>query len=264
MEDLFKDLSRLGMEQLLIGLVILFGGLLLVRLVMNIIKRYIGKMHVLNPALYSMLLTAVSFVMKLVVILTAASAAGIPITSFVALLSVVSLAISLAIQGVLGNLAGGIIILASKPFTLDEYIESDSVAGTVKEIGFLHTKLLAPDGKQIFIPNNMLYSSRIINYSAHGTRRIDLTIAASYDNSPDQVRAAVMDAIAQVPQLIDDPAPVVHVEDYGDNAIKYIVRVWTASSDFLDAKYALNEAIYGAFKRNGVEMTYPHLNVHMN
>lgn len=265
MEDneILSILSRMGIDQMLKGLALLFAGLLIVRLVMKVVNRAIETIHGIDPSLHSMIRSAISFVLNLVVVLTAASAIGIPITSFVALLSVVSLAVSLAVQGVLNNLAGGIIILASKPFKLEDYIEADSVAGTVKEIGILHTRLLTFDGKQIFVPNNILYTSKLTNYTANGTRRADLIISASYDNPPAQVRQAVMDAVSAFPQVLSEPAPEVVVDSYGDNAINYIVRVWTVSGNFGIARFELNEALYDAFKKHGVEMTYPHLNVHM-
>lgn len=264
MEQILDILSRLGVQQLLFGLAVLFVGLVAVRLIMKLIDKGLVRFRGLNPALHTMLKTAIRFLLNLIVLLTAAATLGIPITSFVALLSVVSLAISLAVQGVLGNLAGGIIILASKPFTLGDFIESDSISGSVQDIGFLHTRLRTPDGKEVFVPNNLLYTSRVINYSASGQRRVELSISASYDNTPDEVRSAIMSAVTAFPCILADPAPQVLLDSYGDSAINYLVFVWVPSDKFLEVKFALNEALYNAFKSHGVEMTYPHMNVHMN
>lgn len=255
--------TKLGVRQLLTALLILFVGLLLVRLVMKLVDKSIVRLRAINPALHSMLKTAVRFALNLIVILTAASSVGIPITSFVALLSVVSLAISLAVQGVLNNLAGGVIILVSKPFTLGDFISADSVEGVVKEIGFLHTRLLTADGKQIFVPNNLLYTTRIINHTANVKRRVDVEVSACYDASPDQVRAACLAALEGVPGVLTDPAAVVSLLSYGDNAINYCLRYWANWEDYYATRGVVIERLYTTFKQHGVEMTYPHVNVHM-
>lgn len=263
LQQIFSSFSKLGIEQALRGLGILLLGIVLVKLVMRIIDRTINNIRGLDSSLHTMLKSTIRFTLYVLVILSAASSVGIPVTSFVALLSVISLAISLAIQGVLNNLCGGIIILASHPFKLGDFVETDSISGTVQEIGILHTHLLTFEGHTIYVPNNIIYSSKLVNYTANGLRRADLPISASYDNTPDQVREAVMDAINRFPEILKDPAPEVVLDSYGDHAINYIVRVWTAAEHFGIARFQLNEALYHAFKRHQVEMTYPHLNVHM-
>lgn len=132
---------------------------------------------------------------------------GVPISSFLAVFSVIGLALSLAVQGVLKNFAGGMIILASKPFSLGDYIEAETVAGTVEEISLLYTRLTTPDGRTIYVPNDVLYSSQMINYTYSGTRRIEVPIGVSYDNTPEQVRAAALDAISTLEGTLADPAP---------------------------------------------------------
>lgn len=137
------------------------------------------------------------------------------------------------------------------------------MSGTVKEIGFLQTKLLSPDGKVIYVPNSLLHSARLINYTVNGRRRVDIPISASYDNSPEQVREAIMDVLAGFPAIAKDPAPAVVVDSYGDNAINYIIRFWAENADFWPTRHGVNEALYNGFRSHGVEMTYPHINVHM-
>ena len=185
-----------------------------------------------------------------------------PISSFLAVFSVIGLALSLAVQGVLKNFAGGMIILASKPFSLGDYIEAETVAGTVEEISLLYTRLTTPDGRTIYVPNDVLYSSQMINYTYSGTRRIEVPIGVSYDNTPEQVRAAALDAISTLEGTLADPAPAVYLDSYGDSSINYLVQVWVPATNYLSMRYALNERIYDAFQRHGVEITYPHLNVH--
>ena len=263
MEQTLSVLQGLPLERILIGVAVLVLCLVVSRILMKLFARFLNRAKQIDPSLHSMLRAMLRFVLYFISILFAANVLGVPINSFLALFSVIGLAVSLAVQGVLNNLAGGIIILASKPFSLGDYIETDAVAGTVKEIGILHTRMISVDGKMIFVPNNLLYTSKLVNYTSSGARRIDLNLSAAYYNPPEQVRAAALEAVAAVPGILTDPAPQLLVEAYGDSAIQYTLRCWVRSTDYTDARYALNEAVYGAFSKNGVEMTYPHVNVHM-
>ena len=112
------------------------------------------------------------------------------------------------------------------------------------------------------MPNDVLYSSQMINYTYSGTRRIEVPIGVSYDNTPEQVRAAALDAISTLEGTLADPAPAVYLDSYGDSSINYLVQVWVPATNYLSMRYALNERIYDAFQRHGVEITYPHLNIH--
>ncbi len=269
MQSTLELMAKQSGINILLGLLVLLAGIAATRVLVKLLQRLLEKAHAIHPAMHTMLCSGLKWVLYFLSAMAAASTMGIPITSFVALFSVVGIAVSLAVQGVLSNLAGGMIILGSKPFSPGDFIEADSVSGTVKDIGFLHTRLISPDGKMIFLPNSTLYTSRLMNYTVMGQRRIDLTIGASYGCAPEDVRAAVLDAVEQVEksgagQVLPDPAPQVVLENYDSSAIVYTVRVWTTASDYLTVRYALNEAIYAAFKRHQVEMTYPHINVHVN
>lgn len=263
MEQTLKILQHIGIDKLLTAVVVLALCLIATRYIMRFFTKLLAKLTHIDPALHSMLRTILRFLLVFISLMISANTIGIPITSFVALFSVAGLAVSLAVQGVLTNLAGGVIILASKPFTLGDYIEADSVSGTVEEINFLHTRMVTPDGKRIFVPNNLLYTSKLINYTSSGMRRIDLLVNASYDNTPEQVRAAVMQAMRDTLGIASEPAPEVLLENYGDSAISYTIRAWTSASQYMSTRYALNEAIYHAFGQSGVKMTYPHMEIHL-
>lgn len=216
--------------KILLGFLVLLAGIAVTRVLVKLLQKLLGKAHAIHPALHTMLCSGLKWALYFLSVMAAASTMGIPITSFLALFSVVGIAVSLAVQGVLSNLAGGMIILGSKPFSPGDFIEADSVSGTVKDIGFLHTRLIAPDGKMIFLPNSTLYTSRLTNFTVLGQRRIDLTVGASYDCAPEEVRAAVLDAVAQVEksgvgQVLSDPAPQVLLERYDSSAIVYTVWV---------------------------------------
>lgn len=263
MEQVLKIIQNIDFEMLLIGLLVLIVCLCVSRVLMRLFERMLSATQHINPSLHSMLKTMLRILLYGLSFLFAANTMGIPITSFLALFSVVGLAVSLAVQGVLSNLAGGVIILASKPFTLGDFIESDAISGTVNEIGFLHTRMIAPDGKMIFVPNSLLYNSKLINYTSSGKRRIDISLGMDYSCAPEDVRSAALSALTGISGILPEPAPQVLLENYAESSIQYTLRLWVRSQDYASVRYALNENLYAALKRAGLEMSYPHVNVHM-
>ena len=201
--------------------------------------------------------------MLVVTVLVVADQLGIPVTSLVALLSVLGLAVTLAVQTVLSNVAGGLILLGTNPFSIGDYIEAGSTAGTVAEIHLTHTCLDNPDGLRIVVPNGSLSADRITNYTRLGKRRINITVTASYDAAAQTVRQALLEAVAMCPQVHADPAPVVYVSSYDESSIAYIVRCWCDASAYWDVYFPLTENIRTCFDKYDVEMTYNHLNVHI-
>lgn len=254
--------SNIPVEKILTAIVALALCLLARRYLLLAFDRLLHRMPKVAPATHSILRAIMRILLLLLSVMIALNIIGVPISSFLAVFSVIGLALSLAVQGVLKNFAGGMIILASKPFSLGDYIEAETVAGTVEEISLLYTRLTTPDGRTIYVPNDVLYSSQMINYTYSGTRRIEVPIGVSYDNTPEQVRAAALDAISTLEGTLADPAPAVYLDNYGDSSINYLVQVWVPATNYLSMRYALNERIYDAFQRHGVEITYPHLNVH--
>ena len=153
--------------------------------------------------------------------------------------------------------------LASHPFAVGDYVDAGGCSGTVVEIGMFYTKLATPDNKLVQLPNSAIVSANIINFSAQPARRVELTVSASYDAPTDQVTALLAKMAADHPLVLDDPEPAVHVSNYGDNSIDYIMWVWCANADYWTVYYELMDGLKPLFDRAGVEMTYPHLNVHM-
>ena len=240
---------------------ILLIGLAAAKLVLHFVRKVLKKSRV-PAAVHSILMTLLRVLLDLVVVLAALNALGIPVTSFIALLSLAGLAISLALQGVLGNLASGLIVVGSRPFDVGDVIEHDGIAGTVREIRMMHTVLETFDGRMVYIPNSSISGGRVINVTQTGRRRVDISVSASYNQSPAQVRKAIGDAITRTEGILEDPAPAVFLDSYGDSAINYGIRVWTASENYMNVKNTLTELLYSTFAENRVEMTYPHINVH--
>lgn len=196
--NVFNTLVSLGVDHILWGVCVLLLCFLAIHFIMKLVSKALSHFSQIDPSLHTILKAFIKFLLYFLSIMVSAGIIGIPVTSFLALFSVVGLAISLAVQGVLTNLAGGIIILTNRLFKLEDYIATDNdVEGTVKEIGILHTTLMSYDGKIIYVPNSQLHSTKLVNFTVNGKRRVEIALSASYDNSPEEVRHAALSAAAR-------------------------------------------------------------------
>ena len=206
-------LQQVTLASLLPALLYLVCGLVIIRFVMSALSRAL-KRSAIDKTLHRFILTILRIVLYFVLFMTVAGALGIQITSFVALLSVAGLAISLSLQNVLSSASCGVMLLSVKPFKVGDYVEIGGVGGTVREIGFMHTKLAAPDNKIIYVPNNEVSTSKIINYTQEGKRRVDFVFTADYACPQEDVKRALREAVAKFPKVLDDPAPFIRVSGY--------------------------------------------------
>ena len=255
-------LGNISLGTLLGALLTLVICLVAVRLLTALLRRVLAQTH-MDARVQKYLVRTVQLVLWVVTVLITADQLGIPVTSLVALLSVLSLAVSLAVQNVLANVAGGLVLLVTKPFAVGDYVDTPCGAGTVKELTLTYTYLDTPDGLRIAAPNSSLSAGKITNYTTLGTRRIQHSVSASYDAPVQTVRQALLDAVARTPGLLESPGPEVYVNAYGESGIEYIVRSWAKTADYWTAYYALLENIKAAFDEKSVEMPYNHLNVHI-
>ena len=256
------NLGALTLTSVLNALLALVVCLIAIKIVMTIFTKLLGKTS-MDERVRRYALTAIRTVLWILTVLIVADALGIPVTSLVAMLSVFTLAVSLAVQSVLSNVAGGIVIMLNKPFKEGDYIDTPNGAGTVARMTLSYTYLNTPDNLQIVIPNSALSAGKVVNYTQLGTRRVDHTITASYDASVEDVRRACLEAVARTAKVLGDPAPVVYVSSYGESSISYAVRMWCNCADYWDVYFASLENIRACFAEANVEMTYNHLNVHI-
>lgn len=268
MEDLSKimqtTLGGYSLGHILSAILTLLICLVAVRLLLKLAKRLLDRSKRMNDRLRQIILTAVKVVLYILTGIITAGALGLNTSSLTALVSVLTLGVTLAAEDILGNVAGGLVILSSHPFNIGDEIEVSGTTGIVREITLNHTKIETFDGQFVMQPNKELSSSRVINYTAMGRRRVMRKITASYDAPTEQVKAACLEAVAATPNVLPSPAPVVYLTDYGSSAIEYSVRCWTETKDYWGAYFALNENLRDAFAAHNVEMTYDHLNVHIS
>ena len=244
------------------AVILLALGIVAIRLAMGITEKLLQKLN-LEKAACGLIKTVLRVVLWGLLALMVADKLGIDVTGVVALASVLTLAISLSVQNALTNLISGFTLLYTKPFVAGDYVEIAGQSGTVQAIGLTYTKLSTPDNKMISIPNGSVTSAQIVNYTVTGTRRVDIAVSASYD-APVQLVLEALRQAAAVPTALEDPAPFVALNSYGDSAMNYVVRVWSTTADYWDTYFVITENIKKRFDEKGIEMTYPHLNVHVS
>ena len=256
------NLGVLTLDKVVHVLLLILVGVVVIRVVLKLLDRVLARsksLKSLSRYIHSVAKISMAFILVLMV----AEDVGIHTTSLVAMLSVAGLAVSLALQNTLSNVAGGIMLLVTTPFQVGDYVEADGVSGTVHAIDLSYTAILTIDGKEIFVPNSQLSGTKIVNYTVLGRRRVDLNFTASYDAPTATVKQAIGEVLEDIPQIITDPAPEIHLSDYQASSIQYVVRAWTTAADYWTVYYAIQEGVREAFDRHGVEMTYDHLNVHI-
>lgn len=262
LERIFESLTSLALGRIAPALIIVALGILATRIVMKLVNNALAHSK-LEKAAHSLISSLVRVVLYLLIALMAASSLGIDVTSIVTLASVLTLAISLSVQNALTNVIGGFTLLYTKPFVSGDYVEIAAQAGTVQEIGLSYTRLTTPDNKLISIPNSSVVSAQIVNYTTTGTRRVEVRVSASYGSEPRQVMDALVQA-GTVPNVLLEPAPQAVIAAYGESAIEYSLRLWVKTADYWSVYYEVMERTKKTFDEQGIKMTYPHLNVHLD
>lgn len=265
----WEKLGDLLQEQggkFLAGLLILAAGFFLVSWVLKLSRKHLNKIKI-EPTLETFLNNLIRIILYVIVILTAANVMGIPLTSIITIIASAGVAVSLALQGALSNLVGGAMLLLLKPIKVGEYVKigdaAGSIEGTVRGIGAFYTELTMPDNRRISIPNSSLTNTAIINYSREGTRRLDLTFTVSYNADMEKVLRLLKDLVKSHPAVFKDPEPVVHLMQYGDSSLNYLVRLWCKSEDYWEITYYLLEEGKRMLDRENIEIPYPQMDVHL-
>ena len=203
---------------------------------------------------------------KIVVVICLIGYLGIDTSGLTALVTSLGVCAGLAVNGALSNLAGGILIIFTRPFKVDDYIEvdgSNNISGTVEDIQIVCTKLRTPDNKVIYVPNGALSNSNIINYSEKDTRRVDFNFSIAYENDFDKARLIITEICSSHALALSDPAPFVRMSEHGQSSINITARVWVKSEDYWTVKYDILENVKKAFDENNITIPYNQLDVHV-
>lgn len=262
--SLFKQImDNVLSPKVIIPIITLVVGFVAIKIIMKLFSRALAKSKI-EISLHTFLKSLLKISLYVILLMTAASMIGIPITSLVTVLGALGLAISLAIKDSLGNLAGGFLVLFAKPFSVGDFVETEGVSGTVKAINLFYTRLNTIDNKRIYIPNGQLSNAKIINYSAEPTRMLDRIFSIGYDDDMDAAKQTIMDIILRSEYALLDPEPLVRVKDHSESSIDILVRVWVQSEHYFDLDYYLHEEIKRAFDKQGIHIPYQQLDVYLH
>lgn len=243
------------------ALLILIIGMLIRKITLSVMKKAVSKSR-LDKTVHSFLISAVNVLLIAFILIIVLSVLGIPTASIIAVFSAAGLAIGLALQNSLSNVAGGFIILLSDPFKAGDYISAAGSEGTVEEITILTTKIKTPDNKDIYIPNGTLSGATITNYTREKMRRVDMIFGISY-SSDSAAAIQIINGILDAHKLtLSDPAPTVRIISLSESSVDITVRVWVNSEDYWTVYFDLTEQIKSAFDENGIEIPFRNITVH--
>lgn len=251
-----RELMNDNASQIIKFIVIAVLGYIAIKIIMLIFNKSKSIVKI-DPNVGSFLKGLIKFLLYAIYIIILLTLIGIPITTFVAMLGAVGLAIALALQGNLSNFASAILILMFKPFVVGDYIECKGDSGSVRDIQLLFTTIITPDNKKVTIPNSDLINSSVINYTSEDTRRVDLTFSAGYDSDVDLVKSVLTDIVASHQKILIYPEPIIRLANHADNALVYDLKVWVNTFDYWDVFYDLEESVRIEFEKNNIEIPFP-------
>ena len=244
--------------QLVLAIALLVGGLFIARIATNAVRNRLAKIKGFDPTLIPILAQFVRYGILVLTFIMVLSNFGIQTTSIIAVLGAAGLAIGLALQGTLQNVAAGIMLLIIRPFRKGDVIEAGSTIGTVEEIGLFITTMTTAQGVYVAMPNSQLWSNKIVNFSANDRRRADMPIGISYDDDIDEAIAVVKGLIAKDERALEMPEPLVVVRALGDSSVDLEARVWVERQNFWPFQFDMTRAIKLGLDEAGISIPYPH------
>ena len=244
------------------AIVVLIVGWFLAGLVQRWVRAALGRFQGSDETLRNFLSKTARYAVLVLVGVTVLAQFGVQTASILAALGAIGLAIGLALQGTLQNIAAGIMLLVLKPFKVGEYIDAGSVAGTIQDIGLFATELKALDGVYVLAPNSELWNTPVTNYSRNALRRNDLTIGIGYDDDITLAQETMAALAEKDPRVLADPAPMTYVGELGDNAVAVTLRYWTATADWWQTRLDMTKAAKLAFDEKGLSIPFPQRDLH--
>lgn len=249
--------------KIIAALLIFFIGHLVAKMIARLIGKVLGRTK-LDVILVEFIQSLVNALLLVFVVVAALDQLGVNTNSVIAVLGAAGLAIGLALQGSLQNFAAGFMLLIFRPFKGGDFVEAAGTAGVIDKIGIFSTTMHTGDNKQVIIPNGTIYSSNIINYSARGTRRIDMVFSIGYSDDIRLARDVIAKVISADARVLPEPEPLIAVGELGASSVNFYVRPWVKSDDFWPVKFDLTEKIKLAFDENGISIPFPQMDIHWN
>ncbi|WP_339861010.1 mechanosensitive ion channel family protein [Paremcibacter congregatus] len=261
--ELAMNLVMLHGMNVLGALLTLIIGWMIAGWARKAVSRMLGRSSRIDVTLTSFLSSAVRYIIIIFTLIAVLGKFGVETTSLVAILGAASLAIGLALQGTLGNVAAGVMLLIFRPFKIGDFIDAAGQSGTVKNLGLFVTELATPDNVQIIVPNGMVWGASIKNFSAHATRRVDLLIGIGYNDNIDHAIQQIGSVIDADERALKSPEASIFVGELADSSVNIVVRVWTESANYWPLKAALTKNIKHKFDEENISIPYPQQDLHV-
>ena len=265
MDDILKNLSNKSVDfvlQVVLGLILLIIGYRII----NIIEKKLKKPHKhskLDQTVKTFLISFTTISLKIILMVIFLSVIGVPMASLVTIVGSCAVAIGLALQGGLSNIAGGLMILIFKPFKVGDFIATSEYTGTVKAITIFYTVITTIDNKAIHMPNGNLSNSNIINYSANKERRVDIDLSVAYSSNIDKVKEVINKIVDNHELILQDKEKFIRLNKHAESALIFTLRVWVKTEDYWTVYFDLMETIKKEFDKNNIEIPFNQLDVHM-
>ncbi len=256
------DRFKSALPALLMAITLLIVGIITVKVIMRIVKRTMKRSNIDNAA-KSFLLSLIKIILYVNVMIMVLSALKVPMSSIITIFGAAGLAISLALQNCLSNLAGGFIILFSKPFVAGDLLEVDGSLGRVESISILYTKLITFDNKTVFIPNGKVSDGKIVNFTSSPVIRVDMKFSISYSADYGKARELILKAIEENKMILKNPASIVRMSSHNESSVSIDVLVWTNNADYFTVRYDMIETVKRVFDENGIVIPFNQLDVYV-
>ena len=240
------------------ALVVLVIGWIATGVISGAVRRRINATPQLDQTLGNFAASAVRWVLLAIVLVAVLGIFGIQATSLVAMLGAATLAIGLALQGTLSDLAAGFMLVLFRPYKLGQFVDIGGTSGTVKDLNLFFTELVTADNVQIIVPNGQAWGAIITNFSAHSTRRVDIVFGIDYGDDIETAKAVILRLAEADERVLPDPAPWVRVTNLGDSSVDITTRLWCDAADYWELKFAMTQAVKEAFDKEGISIPYPH------
>ncbi len=249
------------LADLAISIVILIVGFQLKKLVIKLLKKTLEK-HEVEAAPAGFICSVLNVILIVVIIILSIGNIGIEFTALFAALGAAGLTASFALQGSLSNFVSGMLLIFSKPFKVDDFLSVDTFSGSVKKITVLNTTLITPDNKEVIIPNSLLTSDIVVNFTSQKSRRLDLSYSVSYDIDTEIPKKIITDLVKNCDKVIMDPEPIIAVGLHKDSSVEIVAKIWVESDFYWDVYHYMQEAVKKEFDKNNVTIPFPQLVVY--
>lgn len=256
------ELALTYAPKLALAIITLIIGLWIISAVVKLFRVSMERSKV-DSTLIPFICNLTSWILKLLLFISVASMLGIATTSFIAVLGAAGLAIGLALQGSLSNFAGGVLVMIFKPYKVGDLIEAQGHLGVVKEVQIFNTIIVSPQNRRVIIPNGLASNGTIINHSAEGVMRVDLSIGIAYDEDIANAKKVLLGVFAENDKVLKDPVPIVGVSEMADSSVNLAVRVFCTVENYWDVFYSVNEGMKVALDNNNITIPFPQRDVHM-